>query len=175
MPEPPPDRHEPGRSRPKAPPVTPESTVMGTHPRTATSEPSTPRGPVARFGWTLVGLASVGVGGVGIIVPGLPTTVFFIVAAWAFSKSHPRLEAWVLSLPRIGQMVQDHRDGLGMPRRAKVTAIIMIVVFVGLSAWLVDDGRLGAGIAAAGVVGVAYVWFRVPTKEDVLAARAGRQ
>ncbi len=134
---------------------------------------SVERGPVARFGWRLLGLGAVGVGGLGIIVPGLPTTVFFIVAAWAFSKSSPRLEAWVLGLPRIGEMVLDHRDGLGMPRRAKVVAISMIVLFVGLSAWLVDAWWVRSVIVGAGVIGVAYVGWRVPTKERVIEQRAG--
>ncbi|MEM8708998.1 MAG: YbaN family protein [Actinomycetota bacterium] len=130
------------------------------------------RGPVARASWLVLGLLFVGIGGVGIVVPGLPTTVFFILAAWAFSKSSPRLEAWVLGLPRIGPMVQDHRDGLGMPRRAKVLAISMIVFFCSLSSWLVDAWAVRAIIVTAGMIGVAYIWFRVPTKEAVLAARA---
>ncbi|MEM9465166.1 MAG: YbaN family protein [Actinomycetota bacterium] len=130
------------------------------------------RSRLARVGWLVLGLLAVAVGGVGIIVPGLPTTVFFIIAAWAFSKSSPRLEAWVLGLPTIGPMVQDHRDGLGMPRQAKVIAISMIVFFVGLSSWLVGGWAIRGVIVAAGVVGVSYIWFRVPTKEDVLARRA---
>ena len=105
-------------------------------------------------------------------MPGLPTTVFFIIAAWAFSKSSPRLEAWVLGLPRIGPMVQDHRDGLGMPRRAKRIAITMVVLFVGLSAWVAGSVVLSAAIVALGIVGISYIWFRVPTKETVLAQRA---
>ena len=105
-------------------------------------------------------------------MPGLPTTVFFIIAAWAFSKSSPRLEAWVLGLPKIGPMVQDHSDGLGMPRRATVAAIAMIVVFVSLSAWLVDGWVIPLAIVATGAVGVAYIALRVPTRERVLAERA---
>jgi uncharacterized protein len=115
---------------------------------------------------------AVGLGGVGIVVPGLPTVGFFVLAAWAFAKSSPRFERWVLSLPGIGPMVQDSRAGLGMPRRAKVIAISMIVVSVGLSAglglsWL--PARLA--VLAVGAVGVWYVGWRVPTRERVLAER----
>ena len=72
------------------------------------------------------GLLCVGIGGVGVVVPGLPSTVFFIMAAWCFSRSSERLENWVLNLPGIGPLVRDYRSGLGMPRRAKIAAISCI-------------------------------------------------
>ena len=127
---------------------------------------------IARGAWWIVGVLAVALGGIGVIVPGLPTTVFFIIAAWAFSKSSPRLEAWVLGLPRIGPMVHDHRNGLGMPRRAKFLATAMIVLFAGGSTWLADSSVLRSAILAAGAIGIAYITLRVPSKERVLAERA---
>jgi uncharacterized membrane protein YbaN (DUF454 family) len=137
-------------------------------------QPALPRrGPVARAGWLVGGLVAVALGSIGIVVPGIPTTVFFIVAAWCFSHSSPRLERWVLNLPRIGPMVRDYRAGLGMPRRAKVIAISMIVVFVTLSVVVfIGTWPVRAIVLALGAVGVAYVAFRVPTRERVLARRA---
>jgi uncharacterized membrane protein YbaN (DUF454 family) len=128
---------------------------------------------VTRAGWVGLGLVSVGFGGVGIVVPGLPTTVFFIVAAGCFSRSSPRLEAWVLGLPRVGPMVRDHRAGLGMPRRAKAVAISMLVAAVALSAFLTGSVVIRAVVLAAGAVGVAVIAWRVPTRERVVALRAG--
>jgi uncharacterized membrane protein YbaN (DUF454 family) len=124
--------------------------------------------------WFALGWVAVGIGSIGVVVPGLPTTVFFIVAASCFARSSPRFERWVLGLPRIGRMVQDHRDGLGMPRRAKAWAIGMIVLFAGASALLsLDRPALGGSIAALGLVGIAYILWRVPTREDVLAQAGG--
>jgi uncharacterized membrane protein YbaN (DUF454 family) len=127
------------------------------------------RGHIARAGWLGLGLACVALGSVGMVVPGLPTTVFFIVAAWAFAKSSPRLEAWVLRLPRIGPMVVDYRNGLGMPRRAKVFAIGAIVVFVGFSLVLIDGWVIRGVVIAAGLVGVGVIALHVPTREVVVA------
>ena len=50
----------------------------------------------ARLAWATLGLVCVGLGLIGVVVPGLPTTGFMVAAAAAFSKSSPRLEAWVL-------------------------------------------------------------------------------
>ena len=124
---------------------------------------------LGRAAWLVGGLVAVGIGSIGVVVPGLPTTVFFIVAAWCFSRSSERLERWVLGLPRIGPMVRDHRAGLGMPRRAKLIASSMIVVAVTLSVVLAMNGWLvRAVVLVLGAIGVAYITWRVPTRERVL-------
>lgn len=123
-----------------------------------------------RWLWFGAGLLAVGLGGIGIVVPGLPTTVFFIVAASCFARSSPRFEAWVLGLPRIGPMVRDHRAGLGMPRRAKAWALGTMWLFVGLSAILTRSLPVVAGlIVAVALVGTWYIVRRVPTRERVVA------
>src|SRR5687767_9214697 len=101
--------------------------------QTPAPPPGVARNPVARWLWISAGFVLVGIGGLGMILPVLPTTVFFIGAAACFARSSPRFERWVLNLPRIGPLVRDYRAGLGMPRRAKYIAISMIVVAVGLS------------------------------------------
>lgn len=128
-----------------------------------------------RWLWFGVGWLAVAVGAIGLVVPGLPTTVFFIVAAAAFSRSSPRFERWVLDLPRVGAMVRDHRAGLGMPRRAKAFAIGAILAASTLSVVLtVEQPWVAILVVWLAAVGVAYVGFRVPTREAVLAQRAAR-
>lgn len=122
--------------------------------------------------WFVAGLVAVGIGGIGVVVPGLPTTVFFVIAAACFSRSNERFERWVLDLPHVGRLVRDHRDGLGMPRRAKAVAVPMILVMATASGVLAISHRgIGAAVVALGVAGALYVTYRVPTRERVLAAR----
>jgi len=131
-------------------------------------------GPARRLVWASAGLVCVALGGVGIVVPGLPTTIFFILAAAAFSRSSPRLEAWVLGLPRIGPAIADHRAGLGMPGRAKAIAITMIVVCCGLSVALLDSAPVRMAVAGLGLVGVTYLTWRVPTRARLAPCRPTR-
>ncbi len=122
------------------------------------------------------GLGCVAIGGVGVVVPGLPTTVFFIMAAWFFSRSSKRLERWVLNLPGVGIMVSDYRAGLGMPKRAKTVAISCIVIAVTFSAgFAIGNPLVRLLVAALGVIGVWYVATRVPTRENVLAERSATE
>lgn len=120
--------------------------------------------PLARPLWLALGLMCVALGALGIVVPGLPTTVFFIVAAWAFTKSSPRLEAWVLGLPGIGRSVRDHRAGLGMPRRVKVVAVLCVVVFAGSAVlWAIDLTWLRLVVGAVAVAGIVTICHQ-PTR-----------
>jgi uncharacterized membrane protein YbaN (DUF454 family) len=132
---------------------------------------SAQRQGITRWLWFAAGMVLVGIGGVGIVLPVLPTTVFFIGAAACFARSSPRFEQWVLNLPRIGSMVRDYRQGLGMPRRAKIIAMATIIIAITLSSLFIPSwvGR-GAAYAFA-LVGVWFIGTRVPTREQVVAQR----
>ncbi len=138
------------------------------------TEPTSPTpAPVVRSGlsravWLVIGMAAVVLGGIGVVVPGWPTTVFFIVAASCFARSSPRFERWVLDLPGVGPMVRDHRAGLGMPRRAKVVALSMMWVAILLSGLVLRHrAPVLGGILVLGLVGSAYILWRVPTRGRV--------
>lgn len=130
------------------------------------------RSRVARAGWMTLGSTFVGIGGVAMVIPGLPTTVFFVGAAWCFARSNPRFEQWVLDLPGVGPLVRDVRAGLGMPKRAKVLATVMIWVAISISSFtLRDTPWLAATIVALGAVGTTYIWRFVPTHPGTHAPR----
>jgi uncharacterized membrane protein YbaN (DUF454 family) len=129
------------------------------------------RSPLVRAAYVVAGLLCVGLGGLGVIVPGLPTTVFFIAGAACFTRSSERLELWVLTLPGVGQMVQDHRAGLGMPRRSKLVAVASIVTFSLIAVLVLDSWIVRAVVAVAAATGVGVVMWRVPTREKVEQSR----
>jgi len=129
-------------------------------------------GRVARGAWFALGWVAVGVGTIGVIVPGLPTTVFFVVAAASFSRSSPRFEQWVLDRPGVGPLVRDYRAGLGMPRTAKVAAITSVATVCSLSAFVaIDQWWLRAVVLGAGAFGIGWILWRIPTRRDADASR----
>jgi hypothetical protein len=75
-----------------------------------------------RWAWWLLAYASLGVGIVGIFVPGLPTTVFVLIAAFAASRGSRRLHAYLLRHPRFGPMIVDWQREGAVSRRAKWAA-----------------------------------------------------
>ena len=85
---------------------------------------------LARISWLIAGSISVSVGLIGIIVPGLPTTVFMLIAAACFYRSSQRFYDWIISHKLFGHHVKNYREGKGMPKRAKVMAFLFRWGFV---------------------------------------------
>lgn len=116
--------------------------------RTAVSAP-------VRYFLIVFGWFNVGVGAVGVVVPGLPTTPFLLVAAWAFSKSSPRFQRWLRNHRRLGPPVRDWQDHRAIPVKAKVLAVAMMsaslayIVFFVAKDWVLPTVvgviMLGAG------------------------------
>ena len=78
------------------------------------------------FFFTL-GILSLSLGYVGILIPGLPTTVFILIAAWAFSKCSERFTLWLESHRIFGPIILNWKTYRGLSRRAKKLAISMII------------------------------------------------
>jgi uncharacterized membrane protein YbaN (DUF454 family) len=74
---------------------------------------------VALLLWRALALVCLVLGIIGIVLPGLPTVPFLLVAAWAGGRGWPRLEAWLLAHPRHGPPIRRWRDHRAVPRRAK--------------------------------------------------------
>lgn len=119
-----------------------------------------------RAAWFVLGWLAVAIGGIGIVIPGLPSTGFFILAAWCFSKCSPRFEQWILDLPGVGPLVRDYRAGLGMRKRAKIQANVMMWLAIGVSTILVlDSWPIRAVVVALGLVGSYWIIIRTPTNQ----------
>lgn len=92
----------------------------------------------------VAGLLLVALGVVGYITPGMPGTIFLILAAGCFARSSPKLEAWLLKHPKLGPSVVAWRENGAIPRKIKFIAIgsmaisFVLVLFVHLpTVWLV--------------------------------------
>jgi uncharacterized protein len=99
------------------------------------ARPPPPRPLWERLLWRAAAALALLLGLVGIVVPGLPTVPFLLLAAWAGGKGWPALEAWLLAHPRHGPTIQRWRDHGAIPRRAKWLASGMMLFSAGLL-WL---------------------------------------
>ena len=112
-----------------------------------------------------VGFLSLALGIVGTVLPGIPTTMPIILAAFFFSKSSQRFDDWILNHKVFGPLVRDWRAGIGFSARAKAIAIAAIAVtFTITTVWVIDHTavRIALILLALGIT--AYIMW-LPTKQ----------
>ena len=85
----------------------------------------------ARLLWMIAGLIALALGFIGVVLPLLPTTPFLLVAAYAFARSSPKLEAWLVNHKHFGVLIRNwQRDG-SIGKRTKISAaVVMALTFV---------------------------------------------
>lgn len=92
---------------------------------------------ILRYALLTIGFISVGLGVIGLFLPVLPTTPFLLLAAACFLRSSPRFYQWLTRHPQLGPMVRGYLDGEGIPAKAKVYAIGLLWLSIGISSWWV--------------------------------------
>ncbi len=85
-----------------------------------------------KLAYNTLGWAVLILGIIGVVLPGLPTTPFLLVAAFAFSRGSPRMRAWLIDHARFGPMIADWEERGAISRRAKVLAVTLMAVVFGL-------------------------------------------
>lgn len=80
--------------------------------------------------WFLLGWLALAVGGLGAVLPVLPTTPFVILAAFSFSKSSPRMRDALLRNKTFGPMIRDwEASGTIAPRYKYMAYTLMGLAF----------------------------------------------
>ncbi|AOF87580.1 hypothetical protein BSY239_3906 [Hydrogenophaga sp. RAC07] len=123
------------------------------------------RSRVVRWLLWLAGSVSLALGLIGVVLPGLPTTPFILLAAACYAKASPRLHGWLLNHRFLGPMVRDWETHRSLTRRSKTVAQVSMVLMVGLSAWGLRDRPVVLVIVLiAALIGVLVV-ARIPTRK----------
>ena len=78
--------------------------------------------------WRSLVVIFVILGFIGALLPGMPTTVFLILAAWAASRGWPQMDDWLLNHPKYGSTLRDWRANGTVPRKAKWFATTMMSI-----------------------------------------------
>ena len=111
-----------------------------------------------------LGATSVGLGTLGIVVPGLPTTVFLLLASYFFARSSPRLHRRLLEHPRFGPYLEMARSR-AMPLRAKVLSLVAMWAGIATSLVALSGAHVAAQLAVGsmGLAGTAALLLWVKT------------
>jgi uncharacterized membrane protein YbaN (DUF454 family) len=109
---------------------------------------------IYRFlGWFFVAL-----GGIGVVLPLLPTTPFILIAAGCFAKSSPKCHQWLLNNRVFGPVISDWQTHQCITKKTKIIAVCSIILFGGYSVFFAIPTLLykaiGAGLILIGLFSV---------------------
>lgn len=114
------------------PPDPPPPGLPAAVPAPCAEAPPPPARAPQRVALLGLGYACLGLAALGAVLPLLPTTVFLIIAAWAFGRASPALRERLLTDPRVGATLRNWQQHGAVSRRAKRAAVLAMAL-----SWLV--------------------------------------
>jgi uncharacterized membrane protein YbaN (DUF454 family) len=118
-----------------------------------------------------LGIVAVILGSIGVVVPGLPTTPFMLLASWLFYKSSPRLrtklhDSW------FGKYIKNYEKQGGLSFKGKLSAILLMIAMVSISIiFFIETKYVKIIVATAGLIGSIVVGCIVPTTKKTGSAQ----
>jgi len=124
--------------------------------------------PIVRTAWVVAGSLFVVFAGIGLLLPGWPTTSWLVAAAYAYGRSSQRLFKWLLTNRFFGELLLNYyRSGRALPLHSKIVICGLIGLVSAVSiVWITRLGDPGFGqttIALVAIVGIWWVGWRVPS------------
>jgi uncharacterized membrane protein YbaN (DUF454 family) len=108
----------------------------------------------------IVGCLCLALGMIGVFLPLLPSTPFFLVAVGCFASASPRLEAWLMSIDVVAAPVRAWRERGAIALPAKLMATLCMGLSLG--AYAVSGAgamALGAGAGLLMLCAI-FIWTR---------------
>ncbi|MFN8672207.1 MAG: YbaN family protein [Candidatus Sericytochromatia bacterium] len=65
---------------------------------------------------------------IGVVLPGLPTVPFLLLAAWFSARGSEKLHKWIYDHPHLGKLLIDWETQKAISRKSKIIAVIMLMV-----------------------------------------------
>lgn len=119
---------------------------------------------VRRWPYLVLAWVALALGLVGIVLPGLPTTPFVLLAAWAAARGSARLHRWMRAHRVFGKMIRDWEQQRAVSRRAKWSATAMMAASAAI--FFLTAPKLWMAIAGTAIMAVVagWLWLRPEPK-----------
>lgn len=121
--------------------------------------------PVLRWIFLIGGFMLVGIGVLGMFLPLLPTTIFFLLAAWCFARSSERFHYWLHHNRFFGKYLANYRSKGGMTRSSKIFSIAFLLAGISVSVVFLTDNLYIRILLAAIAIGVTWHLLAIKTIE----------
>ncbi len=97
---------------------------------------------------------------IGVILPGLPTVPFLLLAAWFSAKGSDRLHRWLYAHPHLGKLLIDWEQQGAISRSSKVIAFLLLTLSWVIMYQRIDNIWLMTGMAVLFISIMAFLVSR---------------
>lgn len=111
----------------------------------------------------LLGTLSLVLGALGVVLPGLPTTPFVLLAAGLYLRSSQKLYVRLKQSRLFGPVLRRYMEQKGMTKGEKIGALSLMWVMIGLSCLAIDSLPFRIAVLALGTVGTVVMGSVVAT------------
>ncbi len=125
-----------------------------------------------RWPFTVIAYACAGLALVGVVMPVMPTVPFLLVAAWAGARGSSRLHVWLESHPQLGPPLRAWREEGAVPARAKLLAVITLLLSWGLLVWHTEAPWVAVGAGLFFTVVAVFLLTRPAPRQTYRAGRS---
>ncbi|WP_301099124.1 YbaN family protein [Otariodibacter sp.] len=113
--------------------------------------------------YILIAFLCLALGIIGIVVPGLPTTPFLLVALYCFGKSSDRLQAWFMTTKLYDKYLKEYDQNRAMTIRQKVGILAIATPFCIFALFVLPNIWGKIAIVIALIFEYYYFIFRIKT------------
>lgn len=102
---------------------------------------------------------------IGIVVPGLPTTPFVLLAGACYVRASPRAHAWLLRNRTFGPILREWDQHHSVAPRVKRIALVTMALTAGFSIWFFVGAPWLQGLVLGAMLVGAFVVWRLPSRQ----------
>ena len=116
---------------------------------------------IKKYLYLALGFICVGFAYIGFVTPGIPFSIFLVVAAWAFAQSSPKMEAWLYNHPWFGKFLTNWNQKRVFPTKGKYAMIVVMASTLAFTFYA--TGNIKAVLWSGGFMALVAIWaWRYP-------------
>lgn len=114
-----------------------------------------------RMIFAVLGCVCLALGTVGIFLPILPTTPFFLATVFFFANSSERLHTWFIGTKLYKKHLEDFVKKRGMKLSAKLSIIITVTLLMGFGFYMMARKSIRVPCIILGIVWISHIVYFV--------------
>lgn len=124
---------------------------------------------IKKIVFIVLGCIGVGLGGIGAVVPLIPTFPFLLMAAYCFARSSMRLHNWFIQTKLYKNNLESYVQGRGMTKKTKVRIMFTVTILMSVGFAMMEQVVVGRMVLACVWVFhiIYFVWGVKTLREEM--------